>query len=239
MNTISLSRLKNLFIEYIILNWKRDLIVFGIFFLLNILSGYYSKFDSLVNSHGAVWTVMIILLSRLFKFVENKHRKINYFLTPANIKEKFTANILISHLYFPLLVIIPIVLGFNAGRFISAFYDHSIFTFYDVELLDYSYILFLFGIQSIFMFGALFFKKRGVLKTFLCLIGLFIIGVIIVFRLFIVLDLIRPNNSDDFVFVLDKLFDNTVFASIFQIINYLVILFFWTLSYFRLKRMEV
>ena len=236
MNTISLSRLKNLFIEYIILNWKRDLIVFGVFFLLYFFFGYKGEPS---NRFEIAIVVMVVLLGRLFKFVENQHRKINYFLTPANIEEKFTANILISHLYFALLFIVALVLGYNAGRLIYDFYHYSAPAFYNAELFNYHNILFLFGIQSVFMFGALFFKKRGVLKTFLCLIGLLTIGIIVAIKLLAALDLIRPDNFEDFVYVMNKLVDSPFGDSIFQIINYLVILFFWTLSYFRLKRMEV
>ena len=211
--------------------------MFGIFFLLNILSGYYLNEDSIFNGQGVIMIIMVILLSRLFKFVENQHRKINYFLTPANIEEKFTANILISHLYFALLFIVAIMSGYNVGRLIYDFYHHSAPAFYNVAFFNYRNILFLFGIQSIFMFGALFFKKRGVLKTFLCLIGLFVIGVVIVVRLLLWLDFIQHDSVDALSPFIDILMDE--FDSIFHIFNYLVIFFFWTLSYFRLKRMEV
>ena len=236
MNTISLSRLKNLFIEYIILNWKKHSIVFGIFFSINVL---YGSFGEPYLNYGVIMLMMIILLSRLFKFVENQHQKISYFLIPASIEEKFIANILISHFYFVLLFIVSIISGYNAGILIYDFYHHSAPVSYEVALFNYRIILFMLGVQSVFMFGKVLFKKKGILITLLCLVIFFVIGNIIAYMLLVTLDLIRIDNVEDYVYVLEKLIDSPLDDSIFHIFNYLVIFFFWTLSYFRLKRMEV
>jgi len=175
---------------------------------------------------------MVILLSNLFKFVSDKPHGISYLLSPANIEEKFIVNILISHLYFSLLLIAPIILGYNTGRWLCASPDLP-FVFYDISLFRYRVILVFFGIQALFMFGVLFFKKNGAIKTFLCLIILFVIGIITFFRLAVRLNI----SADDLAYYIDDLTEK--YDYIFHIFNYIGIFTLWILSYFRLKKLEV
>ena len=228
MNTISLNRLKYLFTEYFTLNWIRDVIIFAGFFLVNVVFGC---FQVALFLQGIVMIVMVILLSNLFKFVANKPHGMSYLLSPANIAEKFIVNVLISHLYFLLLLIVPIVLGYDAGRLLVASLPDLESAFFPISMFGYGTLLSLFGIQAVFMFGALFFKKRGALKTFLCLMILIITGIIIVVRL------VNQLHVENFGGFMDNLIEK--YGYIILIFKHIVIFTFWTLSYFRLKRMEV
>jgi len=229
MNTISLNRSGRLFVEYFTLNWIRDVVIFVGFFLLNIICGCI---NTPLTHYNIIMIVMVILLSKLFKFISDKPHGISYLLSPANIEEKFIVNILISHLYFPLLLIVPIILGYNTGGLLTTILPNKSFVFYDISLFRYRVILVFFGIQALFMFGILFFKKNGAIKTLLCLVVLLIIGIIVVVRLFAVFE--------DAAYYVEKNFiDNLSYDYIFHILNYVGIFTLWILSYLRLKKMEV
>ena len=227
MNIISLNRLKYLFTEYFMLNWIRDVVIFVGFFFVNVAFGL---FKLPLSHYGIIIFVMVILLSNLFKFATNKPQGMSYLLYPANIEEKFIVNVLISHLYFSLLLIVPIILGYNTGSLVYISAPNLPVEFYDISTFGYKTLLYLLGIQAVFMFGTLFFKKRGTLKTFLCLMILIIIFIIVGTRLVNQLNIDVGYHVDNFINKYDY---------IILIFKHIAIFTFWTLSYFRLKRMEV
>jgi len=237
MNTITLSlnRLKYLFIEYFVLYWKRDLIIFASFPLAKII---LSHLNAPFPVEFVIFTTSIILVGAS-NFFGNELRGMNYLMRPANTGEKLITNILLVHIYITTFLLLSGLFGIFIAELLSA-HQTRIPLITDVRdlLTARRFWEILFAVQSFFIFTSIYFKKNAILKTLLFLAILFFVSLII----FIIGDKLNkicfvPHFMPLFDFLFNRLLIE--YEWIFHLFNYVVIAFFWGLSYLRLKRTEV
>ena len=234
MNAISLNRMKYLFIEYFVTHWKRDLFIFlGLFLIQSIIS----SLNFLFIGAFAV-TVMSIILCGTFNFLHKGSQGMNYLLNPANTEEKVIVNLSIVHIYYNIMLLIPCVLGWFLGLSLSSGVDF-IFILSEVEGSAYFTIIEgLFVIQSVFLFSAIYFKKHAILKTSLLFVGFLFVIVIV--------SLVMLANSE-IVQQVAATFDSEnlknelleKYSLLAHVVNWITVIFFWVVSYFRLRETEV
>ena len=236
MKNISFYRIGLLFKRYFSENWKKDVIVAAIIFAVEMLTSLEQEVSTI---SWAVLLVFFILYSgRIFGMLGKPQRAINYLMLPASRGEKLAVNIILSHFYYPILLIAASCLGIWASSFLCYFiYDE--FTFKSIDFLGNSIFwgveiwylcLFLLLNNAVMMFGSVYFRKAAVIKTLLCEFAFFtlyaIVMAIIVFKMWL----------HEAVYVTaDKITYGNVILSVFILC---VIAFFWVLSYLRLKETE-
>ncbi len=235
MNTVSLYRLKYLFLQYFIINWKRDLKTFSILFLIKIIFTYlhFPFPDELI-----VVIMSIIFAGNIFNFLNNKHQGISYLMLPLNTVEKVFVNIILVHAYYSLMLLLACFSGEIIGHLFYTLRTGLVFIFPDAvgELFSYDFLLQLIAIQSIFIFTSVYFRKNAILKTLFVFVIVFFILVFIIGYMLIRLHM--GNISEPFLMnIIAGLMEK--YTLIFSAFNYIIILFFWILSYFRLRETEV
>ena len=233
------------------------LIVFGALFagsylssLINIYSSkpsstlYFSLFTNMLYISG------LIITSLQFKEIHRKETAQNYLLIPASTFEKFASRLFLSTIGFSVLVLAGITLtsytieGLNTlifGRHTEVFFPFSGEVF--LSIAHY------FVAQSIFFLGAVYFRRYNFIKTinsmFIFLFLLALLGIVftrIVYNDFFN-SFFRPDDISFRLHLHSINFDSDRFRIIARIgeILYWIIPapLFWTISYFRLKEIEV
>ncbi|MBO7134632.1 MAG: hypothetical protein J6W06_10825 [Bacteroidales bacterium] len=237
MNNLSYNRIVLLLQRYFRENWKIDLIIAAIVFGFDTLS-------SLNQGSSSISIFMIIVLlaiysGRMFAILGRPQGAMNYLMLPASPLEKVLTGILLSGLYFPIVIFASSLLGIMASIPICAMIYNSGLVMKSINFLPnvefspkiiIAVALFILMINSIMMFGSVYFKRKAVIKTMLCLlafnfavtvIGL-ILGWIIYKRNFMLLGIEDPSYTYNIVCIAMAI----------------ITVFFWVLSYFRLKETE-
>ena len=236
MKNISFYRIGLLFKRYFCENWKKDVIVAAIIFAVEMLTSLEQEVSTI--SWAVLFVFFILYSGRIFGMLGKPQRAINYLMLPASRCEKLTVNIILSHFYYPLLLIAASCLGIWASSFFCYFiYDE--FTFKSIEFIGsakfwgieiWYLCLFLLLNNAVMMFGSVYFRKAAVIKTLLCefaFITLYsIVMALIVFKLWL---------HEALYVTADKITCGNVIFSVFMLC---VIAFFWVLSYIRLKETE-
>jgi len=243
MNTITLSlnRVKSLFIEYFVLYWKRDLAIFGSLFLIEVILTY---------QHWPPFTEFFIFMIAMILIgisspLGKRLRGMNYLSCPANTAEKFITNLLLVHIYYTVMLVLAGGFGTHIGYLLNPL-NLEQFTVVDSDVNQhfYRFFLFLFVFQSIFIFMTIYFKKNALLKTLLffgALFLVFIISVMIFFYLARNVEavgrLVGALGEAELKYIISYTIDKYIWIS--RVLVYGAIAFFWVLSYLRLKETEV
>ena len=254
MNTIqfSLKRTTDLFLTYFAGGWRKDLRNCSVLFALTAILATSIWFEFSLFFFFLLYSVDV---ARTFSYLGNKTKRFDYLMIPASIFEKFLANIFIVHIYKYLLYAVAFIIGKIVGvsiiapLFSSFGLSHNcnvILT--DVNEIFYPFfyirtLLFLIFTQSILLFGSIYFKKSALIKTALVLFAfsaVFTIGYTILFQSFSgTVDIY--GNSLEYYFNEMSRGGNASKAG--NVAGYVVIicstLYFWTLSYLRLRETEV
>ena len=237
----SLNNIKFLFTKHFVENGIKDLyyILFTVLFfaVLSYLTNYCNDVLELY-----LVVAVVFFSSRFFTKVFNtQESSMHYLLLPASRIEKIMVEIL-SGLYYILLIFFMALLGIVIGNLFAKIPEPMLtFERYIYQLA--SLMLW----QAIFMFGSIYFKKNPVIKTLVAMFAFNIFLGLIVGLIFSKVDIESITgilnyyvgvqeevNIGDFAFKLsERLYP------IVKIISILFSMFFWTLSYFRLKEKEV
>lgn len=237
MNTLSLHRIKHLFASYFISNWQKECKTFLIVFIVNIL---FAALFSVNISLLIIAIMCLIYAGKIFGKLGNNNSAINYLTLPANTEEKLLVNITLTHIYYPIILLIVSILGILCGNFLITIFRDQPFTLFDsfVKNLSYEFIINLLVTISIFMFASVYFRKNAITKLLLIFVILFFISTISI--LILGVEMLMPDMVSIFVGV-----NATYSIELFErlnlfsgILNYVVILFFWVISYFRLRETE-
>jgi len=239
MKNISFYRIGLLFKRYFSENWKKDIIVAAIIFAVEMLTSLEQETSSM--SWFLLFVFFMLYSGRIFGMLGKPQRAINYLMLPASGCEKLTVNLILSHFYYPVLLIVASCLGIWTSSFLCYFiYDE--FTFKSIDFMGTSTIwgveiwyfaLFLLLSNAVMMFGSVYFRKAAVIKTLLCEAA-FIAAFMMVFS---GIWLISLRNG----FILrriDQLPAEWLVNVIVSAIMIVEIVFFWLLSFFRLKETE-
>ena len=235
MKNISLYRIGLLFKRYFSENWKKDVIVAAIIFAVEMLTSLEQETSDI--SWFLLFIFFILYSGRIFGMLGKPQRAINYLMLPASRGEKLTVNIILSHFYYPILLIMASCLGIWASSFFC-YFIYNEFTFKSIDFMgiwgvEWYFVLFLLLTNAVMMFGSVYFKKAAVIKTLLCEAAFFVAFMMVFSGIW----LITLRNG----FVLrsiDRLPAEWIINVIVSAIMLVEIAFFWLLSYFRLKETE-
>lgn len=234
MNTLSFYRIKYLFNTHFIANWQKDVKNFLIVFATSIFFIFYD-----LNLIMPVIFILSILYARgSEKMLGNKNAAANYLLLPTNTSEKWLVNFILTHLYYPVTLILVAALGIFFSRFFltASTVDVSYFSISCDSIISWVVLL------SMTMFASIYFKKHTIAK----LLAIFAV-LVVVFLIFIrIFTNVIFVSQMQFIFYSDVLrpliFSGSFlrFSDILWTVSKLVaIVFFWVLSYFRLRETEV
>ncbi len=249
MNIINI---KHLISHHFISHWKRELKIFAImifcaFFLLRAQNNVLETF---------VWLAVLYSLVEL-KSIYAENKGMNYLLLPAQTSEKIVSTFIIHQIFYVLLSMAALALAYGINWLIAQKTGLYFWTDYALkwQIFNFSQVvnalLSIWCWQVIFVFGGFYFKRHpglGILLTFIgigiitsMLIGICTSIVIthdihyphFVTRLF---DLTNPSILES-----DGIFDNnfTNFPGLFYILSAVHIIFWWLMSFLRLRETEV
>jgi hypothetical protein len=231
-------RIKLLFIRYFLENKKKDILTFSMFILISIFCGA-------TNSTEVGYFLFIILLllysGRVFEMLKHSSNGGHYLMIPASTGEKVLSGIILTNIYYLgvlwLIINSGIFLGIQIRQWITPDFLVSIETSSDMQHLfqidiQTGFLYFLY--TSVFMFGSVYFKRQAIGKTLLSILAFVIF--------FIALDssiLYYFTNSSQIylssnavpVYNLNQWMGNVMIVC--------AIIYFWVLTYFRLKETEI
>lgn len=245
MSTISLNRIKYLFLKYFIENWKRDISNFLILFIISMFSGY----GGVVSLSKMIFVILaFIYAGRIFGMLGYKPKGINYLLIPASTGEKTLVNLILVNIYYLAALYISYLLGFLLGDLVHTFIHGDIFSLVPVKnsvYVDYTTILSLLLCESILIFGSVYFKKKAIIKTVLYLFCFFLLIMVVDSSLVYFFTENHSIVASTNTYYLEKNFtgETAFFNEYGKKIavggTVFFTLFFWFLSFLRLKETEV
>ena len=240
MNTKNIA---NLLKAYFIENWKTDLFQFGILAAVVLFGTINGNSSNLNFSIFAACVFLMIYPERLFRNLHGNSPKIHYLSIPASNSEKVVTNMLLANIYYVVGLVISCALGLVLAHLylkVRGFDGMNFYNLYDGNLAG---ILMIYAILSMFFFGSIYFRRRTTLST----IG---VGMLIgtVFFVLVMLTLwvngmtLIPKGAayHDYIWS----FDSSISLSdtMENIIGYvglsLIIIYFYALSFLRLKETE-
>jgi len=244
--TLNINRLNLLLKRYFIENKQRELTFWGITTVVFTLMHLAGPQEKSISVEMFLYISGFIFAARTFKIFNYTPGGMHYLLIPATHFEKLTTAILLSTFYYFVMILITYTLGTILGTTIGNFFFESnnpivftlLYSHADIYSNSHSllnkFIVFA-EIQSVFMLGSIYFKGNVIGKTWLTITALGIIIAIIQISLMKILwnDM---HFAETFNYQTGYLAGSSIKAKVFV---YLLIPFFWTVSYFRLKEKQV
>lgn len=248
-NTFSIKRVALLMQRHVFYNLRIYLTSFAAFSslliiisLLNTLTsnGQFSKEIIIVLGEVFLFWGGMFLTSNIFKELSSKHRGWLYMMLPANPSEKILSYWLLTTIGYTVMVSLTLIASsiiisvFSTPIFKTAFYVFNPFA------ADYLAVLTLYCItQSLFFFGAIYFKKHNFIKTILSLCAFIaILGVIAVPIIYLLFGSTSIDSSN--FNLVDDHFFTVALPNIAKVLYYgFMVPFFITVSYFKFKEREV
>jgi len=251
--TFNINRLFLMLKRYFIENKSKEIMYWGILILV---------FTFVHNSGSAriiLYVMGFIFAAKQFKSFAYTPGGMHYLLIPATHFEKLVNAILLTTIYYFTMFTVTYSIGNVLGTtlynlvftqstpviwdFFSATDSHSFGNGIDLSMGNafLGMIINFLIIQSVFTLGSIYFKRSAIGKTLLSIFTFyFIVGMIELFFLkviFVDLSLLRGMSSINFMSE-----NSTLLSTIgdgFKVFTYLLIPFFWTVSYFRLTEKQV
>ena len=248
--TFSFNHLGLLIKRYFIENKQRELSFWGIVIVVFMIMHDSSTIEMFLYVTG------FIFAARMFKVFSYTPGGMHYLLIPATHVEKLVTAILLSTVYYFIMILITYTIGsllgttlgnaiFNMNNPVSLdfFNMESISKVWGNTVVKHNGLLDIFCtfalIQSIFLMGSVYFKKNVIGRTIMSFIIISILlGIIevIIFKLTFGTFNLR-EQSFNLSISGDNLFPG--FEAATKYLKYLMIPFFWLVSYFRLTEKQV
>lgn len=217
----------------------------GILITLSLLNtwannGEYDTGFLLSQGQFMLFLFGIIITSGAFKELGSKNKGWFYLMLPANPLEKLLSSWLITSVgYAAIASLLLVVSSLVTSAFTALLFGGGLYVINPLEPHFLELLLHYCIIQSVFFLGAIYFKKHNFLRTILALIILF-------FAFVIVVEIISQGIFHTWSFSGDQfeINDNTILGrdllAVIKTVYYaLIVPFFLTVSYFRLKEREV
>ena len=229
---LSFQRLGLLIRTVFIQNWRKDLRIFlcvvGVLAVLHIIEGWYFPINF------PIVAVLLYIAGTTFKRLANQPSAISYMTMPASTLEKTITAIFYVNIYYVVLIVAAGFLGFGLAVVLNpVLYNIGIPEMYHVEIeTEYlgEFIMVLTSAISILLFGSVYFKKLAILKTGLVALALFVV-------LALLLSAITHFHTYD-SHLLDDVTNAGLKAMFFSSLG-VVTLFFWFMTWLRLRETEV
>lgn len=241
MKKISLQRMQWVFSKYMTENWKKDIRDFLIlFFLCMIFSG-----NSIRTGLPYFFLYLMVLVNsaNVFSVFGNRNKGTDYLMIPASTFEKLTVNLFIIHIFKTIGYFIMLVLGVKIGSWIYSMFVFTQITpahFSEiVSVVTISTVLALISFQAAFIFGSLYFKKAAFLKSllvsFIALTGMGLITALLIVNF---LNINDPYYTAGFKLNIEPEMLNTGALILSAVTSLIPVVYFWVMSYLRLREME-
>jgi hypothetical protein len=268
-NYFDFRRVGLLFQRYFVERFRSELIYWGIMAIV---------FMFLRNSPSSMFALILIAgifyAARFFKEIHHSGNGVAYFMIPATQLEKLTVAVVMTTVYFYVMMMITYIIGNLTGTFLSNML--ASLDFFSISLFHHSslqWVLFekagLFPIamfevinsdvgnirnagwflsvflliQSVFLLGSIYFKRSQVFKTFLTvfLLFLFLFVLSLIEGKLILGDHIQTMTGAELKAASDKEWDMwlEIFAVPAKICYFLLPVYLWVVSYFRLTEKQV
>lgn len=249
--SLNINRITLLLKRYFIENKQRELTFWGITTLIFMVMHQAGSVDMFLYISG------FIFASKTFKSFSYTPSGMHYLLIPATHFEKLTVNILLSIVYYFLMILITYTIGnfigTNLGNLIFQTNNPINFELFNIGTnvndwnnIDISRISLLTVfltftiIQSIFILGSVYFKRNATSRTFLSLAAVSIVLVLI--ELLFVKLTFGTYHFDNQMVQLNITNGRDLFHGFEitgKILQYITVPFLWVVSYFRLTEKEV
>lgn len=231
MNDIlSFQRLGLLIRTVFIQNWRKDLRVFlclvGVMTVFKIVSWDYFPINF------PIVAILLYIAGTTFKRLSNQSSAISYMTLPASTLEKTLTAIFFVNIYYVVLMVCAGLLGYGLAILLNpVLHTIGLPEMYESKIYTNGLGEAIMGLTlalSILLFGSVYFKKLAILKT--GLVGL-VIFVICVLALSIVSNF--HTSTKEFY----DITESTVKA-VFYVRTSLATLFFWFMTWLRLRETE-
>ncbi len=255
-NIFSLSRFIQLIRRHYVLNYKGLLIGYGAFAVALAIIGALSSFarsEFNIQVFAVLFYVFLfvagyILSSSVFSELHSPEKSIHFLTLPASDFEKWFSGWLNTSIIYLIFSLVVFYVSYFLSALLALIWFEVPFEGYNIFSGDFFQMSLLYLItQSVFFFGAVYFKRFNFLKTILALFVLLIIYSVyqtlisaVAFReIFMIL--IHEGRVNDTVMVpgLEEYMENTVLPLIKGVFYFVIPVFFLSLSYIRLKEREV
>lgn len=240
---MNIDNIKKLFQAYFIENGRRDLIwIFGVTAIIILCMNLLSPYG---NGTADIFIVLInlcIFPERFFHYLSNPSKSIHYLMIPANSREKVTVGIILLNIY--------LIIGLFISLFIGYSLSYLILNLSGAENLPAFMSRYTFGnnigiiamwtVLSVFFFGAIYFRKKSTITTFgVWLLMNFALSMIVMLVLFLNVRFATGAGlrSISYNLASNDLSENSA-KGLFCIVNIMMIVFFYALSFLRLKETE-
>ena len=237
---------RSIFVQNKSKDLRLALVIAGIMAFFGLVSVHFEDYGIF---HFLYVIVLLVLAGTTFKMLTSQPRAMAYLTLPASAAEKTVVTIAYLNIYYFLLLSLASFVGYYFGQLLqnliaiipffrdlfSAEGSHTI-TLSAVSFKDFgdNFLALTAGI-SILLFGSLYFRKHAILKTLLVFCGfafaLFLLDMIVIASAGSAWDLTFHNvNLPDLPGWVGTLIEYTVPS--------VVTLFFWFMTYIRLRETE-
>lgn len=255
-NIFSPVRFAHLTKRYYVLNYKRIIIeMLGGIGILSILGALGAKHAENGHQMILVWYYIIIFLggyittSNIFSELHKPEKSIHFLTLPASSFEKLVSGWLNSTIIFIVMTFIAYQIAFFLSTLLALWWFKIDLQW--INILDAGFfkacILYIIT-QSVFLFGAVYFKGKNFFKTIFALFLLFLVysiyhSLVGSVALNEITTLFFEGNSVDLGEAisapgLEDYAENTLVPILKFIFYYIMPIFFLTLSYIKLKERE-
>ena len=230
------------------------LVLTGCAFMMSLSFVRSTSFgDPFSHSSMDFWMVFaaFVLVSYLFRYFSKASSSIHYLTIPASTGEKIVANMFLANVHYVVLSFLAIMLGLSIAIAVNMLIhgDMVITTAkylslsYTIPLKVIAHILFpMFILISVAFFGAVYFKKRALLKTLGSMIAIgWVFGLLFFLTIWAQLGHFGPITfmDVDFSFWPDWNLSETAQKVLAYTAGSCVIIYNYVLSFLRLRETEV
>jgi|GEM_PF-1676968 hypothetical protein len=238
-NTLSINRIGLLFKRFFIQNLRKDIRLVGAAAACSAVMHFLQFPLTMGPLTPVVLFVSLYAAGTIYKLYANRNHGLVYTMLPASTLEKVIVNILLVSVYYVILAFIADFIGAILGRITTYLLDVGLNGFTAAELnFDLSFqnqfgrcLLVLAMFQSIFLFGSIYFRKFAIVKTILVGLGLLFAVILVIF---IMATTIMDTTS---YYTYTPSFGEFRYLDV--IVAACITLFFWGMSYLRLRETEV
>ena len=237
---------RSIFVQNKSKDLRLTLLIAGVMAFFGLVSVHFEDYGIF---HFLYVTVLLVLAGTTFKMLTNQPHAMAYLTLPASTAEKTVVTIAYVNIYYFLLLSVASFVGYYFGQLLQNLIAIIPF-FRDLFGAEGSHTFALSAVSfegfgdrlliltmglSILLFGSLYFRKHAILKTLLVFCGfafaLFILDMIVIASAGSALGLTAYNvNLPDLPKWLGTLIEYTVPS--------VVTLFFWFMTYIRLRETE-
>ena len=177
MNTKNIS---NLIKRYFIESGKKDINSFLLIVLIIAFVSFFSVSGNIGDDmmYFLLLIMGIIYAGRIFGIFQPAGKTIHYLTIPASTAEKTIANGLLVFVYYNILLMVSLLLGNVIGGLAHKLLDPS-YTYHFYMPFDFDDLFMLLILESVYMFGSIYFKSRAVIKTSLIILAIFFFFIIL------------------------------------------------------------